>query len=156
MAGVAAGAAAFLPVPWVTNLIAHYKVVGNGGTRSCKLAVRRSDASFTGQSWALLERGLVQWHRGMRLAEIYPAPDAYFPQEMIPDGTPELDSECADRSTTADDPLWLNNRTALNDFLVADHLQDLVAERNFLAPALAPPSSSSTSTDLGSCCGQPR
>ena len=55
MAGVAA-VAAFLPVPWVTDLITFYKAVGNGGSRSCKLAVRRRNATFTGQSWALLER----------------------------------------------------------------------------------------------------
>jgi len=91
-----------------------------------------------GQSWGLLERGLAQWHLDMRLSEIYPPPEVYVAQEVLANDSDLLKAECIDRGTTFDDARWLNNRNALDDFLVADHLPNLLAERAALAPAPAP------------------
>jgi len=123
---------------WVTDLTAFYKAPGAGGSRSLRKALRRRTPGFAGQSYALLEHGLLVWHRSLRLSEIYMHGDVYFPQEMLTTGSQELIDECVDKGTTHDDAQWNGNRSGLDDFLVAAHLLDLQAEFAALAPAPAP------------------
>ena len=87
MSGGVAGGPGFVPVTWVTDLLTFYKTHGNGGTRACKISLCRRVPAFSGQSWALLERGPVQWHRDMRLIDLYPHPEVYIPQETLTDGS---------------------------------------------------------------------
>ena len=138
----AAAAPAPVTLQWAVGFLGDCKLVGHVGTRTTRFAVVRRVPAFRGQSYALLERALSQWHIDMRLDLTYPPGDQCLMQELLVDVSEELEAECMDRGTAFDNAAWLNNRKALDDFLVAEHAKDLVAELAGyapIAPVVLPP-----------------
>ena len=122
----------FLSGPPISSMSAEQR----GGTRKAKIAVVRRVPAFRGQSYALIQRGFAQWHIDMRLDLTYPHPDHYVMQELLIDGSAELEAECIDRGTTMAAVQWVGKRSDLDDFLVAEHMQDLLAEAASYPPVV--------------------